>query len=211
MELPSTKALLTFAGRFVLIVVLLLPVWFAVTPVYNGLLAFGTNVVLSAVEHPRVHTLSAWNNNILIARADPEPEKRGKLQGFTGYLTHFNLILMTALVLSQRQVDWKRRARILVFALGILYVSHVLYLLLGVKFFQHSGAEAIHDAAGSFFTWGLNFYLSIASQLLPILIWMALYYWPTERPVGAETSHRQPSVHDARRQPKRTRLRRRIE
>lgn len=173
--LPSTRDLLAFAGRFLLIFFLLLPLWFVLTPAYNRVLATSANVVLLFTETPRTHTLVGWQRNIVIVRSDTSVASGMKIQGFTGYLTHFNLILMSALVLASRQIDWRRRCANLAIALGILFLVHVLYLVVGVKFFQQPELEALQDPSGRLVVWGTNFYLSIASQLLPVVIWMALY------------------------------------
>jgi hypothetical protein len=172
---PNTKTLLTFAGRFLLIFFLLLPLWFFVTPAYNRLLASSANIVLPFTEDPHVTTLVGWKHNIAIVRSDLALTRGVRFRAFTGYLTHFNLILTAALVLAPRKIDWRRRGKILAFALGILFVTHVLYLLVGVKFFQQPDLEALQGAAGRFSVWGVNFYLSIASQLVPVLLWMVLY------------------------------------
>ena len=173
--LPNTKALLTFAGRFLLVFFLILPLWFVFTPVYNRLLAFSANIVLPFTEDPHVSTLAARKHDILIVRSDSPLTRGMRIQGFKGYLTHFNLILMVALVLAPRQIEWRRRCKILGLALGILYLIHVLYLLIGVKFFQQPELEAFQSPAGRLYVWGVNFYLSVASQLLPVLLWMVLY------------------------------------
>ena len=47
---PNTKALLAFAGRFLLVFCLALLLWFVVTPAYNRLLASSANIVLSFTE-----------------------------------------------------------------------------------------------------------------------------------------------------------------
>ena len=173
--LPNTKGLLSFAGRFLLIFFLMLAPWFFLTPAYNRLLAFGTNLLLPLIEDPHVTTLVGWKHNIAIVRSNAPLTTGTKIQGFTGYLTHFNLILMVALVLAPRQIEWRRRGKILAIALGILFLIHLLYLLIGVKFFQQPELEAFQSSAGRFYVWGTNFYLSVASQLLPVLIWMVLY------------------------------------
>ena len=174
--MPSkTKALLTFAGRFLLVFFLILPLWFVLTPTYNRFLAFSANIALPFTEDPHVNTLVGWKHDILIVRSGTPFTRGMKLQAFTGYLTHFNLILMVALMLAPRQMEWRRRFKILAIALGILFLIHVLYLLIGVKFFQQPELEAFQSPAGRLYVWGTNFYLSVASQLLPVLIWMALY------------------------------------
>jgi hypothetical protein len=173
--LPNTKSLLAFAGRFLLIFFLSLPLWFVVTPVYNRLLASSVNIVLPLIENPRIHTFVGRKHNILIVRSDTPVTSGMKIQGFTGYLTHFNLVLMTGLVLAQRQVAWRRRCASLAIALGVLFITHILYLVIGVKFFEQPELEAFQSATGRLYIWGANFYLSMISQLLPVLIWMALY------------------------------------
>lgn len=173
--LPNTKALLTFAARFLLIFFFILPLWFLLTPAYNRLLASSANVLLPLIEEPRMTTLVAWKRNIAIVRSDATFRRGFRIQGFTGYLTHFNLILMVALVLAPRQIEWRRRLRALGIALGVLFILHVLYLLIGVKFFQYQQPQADQGSTGPLYVWGLNFYLSIASQLFPVLIWLALY------------------------------------
>ena len=174
--MPSkTKALLTFAGRFLLVFFLILPLWFVFTPTYNRLLAFSANIVLSFTEDPHVNTLVGWKRDILIVRSGTPLMRGTKLQAFTGYLTHFNLLLMVALVLAPRRIEWRRRGKIMGIALAFLFLSHVLYLLIGVKFFQQPELEAFQSPAGRLYVWGTNFYLSVVSQLLPVLLWMALY------------------------------------
>jgi hypothetical protein len=173
--LPNTKALLTFARRFLLIFVLALPLWFLITPAYNRLLASSVNLLLSLGEEPRVTTLVGWKHFVVIVRLETPVTNKKRLQGFNGYLTHFNLILMVALVLAPRQIEWRRRCKILGIALAILFLIHVLYLLTGVKFFQQPDLEAFQSPAGRLYVWGVNFYLSVASQLLPVLLWMVLY------------------------------------
>ncbi len=172
--LPNTKALLAFAGRFVLAFFLTLPLWFVLTPSYNRLVAFSANSVLPFIEDPPVHTLAAWKHEVLIVRSDTPFTGGLKFQVFKGYLIHSNLILMVALVLAPRLIDWRRRCKILAIALAILFLVHVLYLLIGVKFFQQPELEAFQSPAGRLSVWGVNFYLSMASQLLPVLLWMGL-------------------------------------
>ena len=173
--LPNTKGLLSFAGRFLLIFFLMLPLWFFFTPSYNRLLAFGTNLLLPLFEDPHVTTLVGWKHNIAIVRSNAPLTTGTKIQGFTGYLTHFNLILMVALVLAPRQIEWRRRGKILAIALGILFLIHLLYLVVGVQYFQQPELEAFQSTAGRLYVSVTNFYLSVASQLLPVLIWMVLY------------------------------------
>lgn len=174
---PNTKALLVFAGRFLLVFFLILPLWFVITPGYNRLLASCANILLTLTEDPHVHRLVGWKYFILITRLDSPFAEGMKVQTFTGYLTHFNLILMTGLALAQQHVAWRRRCAILAIALGVLCITHVLYLVVGVKFFEQPELEAFQSDAGRLYVWGTNFYLSIGSQLLPVLIWLVLY-WP---------------------------------
>lgn len=188
--LPSTKALLSFAGRFLLVFFLILPLWFVFTPMYNRLLAFSANIVLPFTEDPHVNTLVGWKDYILIVRSDTPFTKGMRLQAFTGYLTHFNLILMMALVLAPRRIEWRRRCKMLVVALGVLFLIHVLYLVIGVKFFQQLGPDASQSAAGRLSVWGVHFYLSMASQLLPVLLWMALYWTMSGVPKTEDTEPR---------------------
>ncbi|WP_337287512.1 hypothetical protein [Candidatus Methylomirabilis sp.] len=97
------------------------------------------------------------------------------IQGFKGNLTHFNLILMVALVFSLRRIDWRSRCKMLAIALGILLIAHLAYLLIGVKFFEQPDLEAFQGSSGRLYVWGINFYLSMASQLLPFVIGLLLY------------------------------------
>lgn len=173
--LPNTKELLTFAGRFLVVFFLILPLWFVFTPGYNRLLASGANIVLSFTESPPLPTLTGWGSDILLVRADPLSKDGRKVQGFRGNLTHFNFILMVALIFSLRWIHWRSRSVMLAIALGALFVTHLAYLLIGVKFFQQPELEAFQGPGGRLSVWGVNFYLSMASQFLPVLIWMALY------------------------------------
>lgn len=171
---PNTKALLVFAGRFLLAFFLILPLWFFFTPTYNRLLAFSANIILPITEGPHM-TLVGWKRNIVIVLSDAPLTSGMRVRGFTAYLTHFNLILMAALVFAPRQIEWRRRSKMLAIALGVLFITHVLYLLIGVRFFQQPELEALQGIVGRLSVWGVNFYLSVASQLFPMLLWMALY------------------------------------
>ena len=99
---PNTRALLIFAARFLLIFFFILPLWFLLTPAYNRLLASGANTLLAQIERPRTTTLVGWKRNIAILRSDVPFTKGMRIQGFTGYLTHFNVILLVALVLASQ-------------------------------------------------------------------------------------------------------------
>lgn len=172
---PNTKALFAFAGRFLLSFCLVLPFWFLVTPAYNRLLASSANLVLPLIENAPVPKLEGWEHDILLKRPSSKPGEEMKVQGFRGNLTHFNLILMVALVFSLRRIDWRSRCKLLATALGMLSVIHLVYLLIGVKFFEQPAHGSPQDSAGQFYVWGVNFYLSIASQLLPFVIGWFLY------------------------------------
>lgn len=188
--LPNTKALLSFAGRFLLVFFLILPLWFVVAPAYNRLLASSANIVLPFTEDPHVNTLVGWKHDILIVRSNTPFTEGMKVQGFTAYLTHFNLILLVALVLAPRQIEGWRRCKILAIALAILFLIHVLYLVVGVKYFAQPELEAFQSPAGRLYVWGVNFYLSIAAQVLPVLIWMALYWTMSGVPKTKDTEPR---------------------
>ncbi len=172
---PNSRTLLAFAARVLLVFFLAVPLWFLLTPAYNRLLAYSANGILHLIEEPRVTTLVGWRRNIAIARSDAPFTKVGKVKGFTGYLTHFNVLLLVALVMAPRQVAWRRRCALLVVALGLLFLTHVLYLLIGVKYFEQPELEALQSSSGRLSVWGVNLYLSVVSQLSPVLIWMALY------------------------------------
>ena len=200
---PNTKALLAFAGRFLLVFCLALLLWFVLTPAYNRLLASSANIVLSFTERPPVPTLAGWGNDILLMRDDRLSKDDRKVQGFRGNLTHFNLILMVALIFSPRSMHWRSRSVMLAIALGALFVTHVAYLLIGVKFFQQPALEAFQGPGGRLSVWGVHFYLSMASQLLPVVIWMALYRWVAQEPIfdmgtdAGETQSKQQRVEHA--------------
>jgi len=173
--LLNTKALLIFAGRFLLSFCLVLPLWFLVTPAYNRLLASSANLVLPLIESAPAPRLEGWEHDILLKRPSSTPGAEMRVQGFRGNLTHFNLILMVALIFSLRRIDWRSRCKLLAIALGILLAVHLVYLLIGVKFFEQPAQGDPQSSAGRFYVWGVNFYLSIASQLLPFVIGWFLY------------------------------------
>lgn len=191
---PNTKALLSFTGRFVAVFLLTLPLWYVLTPAYSHLLASSANIVLRFTEVPHVTTLMDWKNNLLIVRSDTPLMEGMRIQGFSAYLTHANLVLLVALILAPRQVDEWRRCKMLAVALGSLFLIHVLYLVIGVKFFQQPELEAFQSPAGRLSVWGVNFYLSMASQLLPVLLWMVLYRTIGGIP-GAENTEREATAH----------------
>lgn len=188
---PNTKALYAFAGRFLLSFCLVLPLWFLFAPAYNRLLASGVNLVLPLIESAPVPRLEGWEHDLLLTRPGLTPEGDKKVQGFRGNLTHFNLILMVALIFSLRRIDWRSRCKLLAIALGILLVTHLVYLLLGVKFFEQPVQGTPQSSVGQFYVWGVNFYLSVASQLLPFVIGLFLYRFLVQSheeglPVGPE-------------------------
>lgn len=173
--LPNTKVLLVFAGRFLLSFCLVLPLWFVLTPTYNRLLASGVNLVLPFIESAPVPRLVAWERDILVTRSDLTQEGGITIKGFKGELTHFNLILTVALVCALGRIDWRSRCKMLAIALGMLLVAHLVYLVIGVKFFEQPELEAFQSSSGRLYVWGVNFYLSVASQVLPFAIGWPLY------------------------------------
>lgn len=180
--LPNTKALLVFAGRFLVVFCLVVPLWYVLTPAYNRLLASSANIALSFTESPPRPMLIGWGNDILLTYPDPLSNEGRKVQGFRGNLTHFNIILMVALICSPRRIHWRSRSVMLAIALGALFVAHLAYLLVGVKFFQQPELETFQGPGGRLSVWGVNFYLSMASQLLPLVIGWCLYRFVIRTP-----------------------------
>lgn len=183
---PTSKGLVAFAGRFFAAFFFALQLWFFLSPPYNHLLASSVNLVLPFTEKAPAPRLMAWEHDLLLTRPSSTSGGKTTMQGFRGNLTHFNLILMVALVFSPRHIDWRSRCRMLVIALGMLFLAHVAYLVIGVKFFAQPELEALQSATGRLYVWGVNFYLSIASQLLPILIGLLLYRFVVQTPAQKE-------------------------
>lgn len=161
-----------FIPRLILSLVLCLPLWVALVPAYNRLLAGGLTVVLPLVgEESR--SAAVWRDYILIPFATPaQPGATPQVEGFRGYLAHYNVPLFAALILATPGFRIAQVLKALALGAPGLYALHLAYMILVMKLYPYTQADASGLGAGLGYRWGAELYLTIVAQLAPILLWL---------------------------------------
>jgi hypothetical protein len=117
--------------------------------------------------------------------SEKNPELSVRLKG---NLVHFDTVLLFALIFAVPGINWKKRMKILLLGLAIVFVLHLFKILIFVKH-----AYSLHIKVGGVPYWSLtqqkayrylnDFIILIVNQIFPILIWSLLYvkYWWDKR------------------------------
>src|SRR5262249_15855053 len=124
----------TLAVRVPVLVVLLLPLWYAVRAPLAAALAPGAEFVLGLTVREGVAGLLADGTKILFAWIRPEKLAAAEEQGVPwrqvpGQAIHINLVVFLALALAIPRLAWRQRLVMLAVGLTLLYVGDVLTLV----------------------------------------------------------------------------------
>lgn len=168
---PATGAIALFGLKFALFLAVLAPLWWLLLPHYGWLLVQGCGSVLKfglgmPILAGRIDAQGLLNTGSLLVFNLEGRDTTLKL----GQLVT-NLPPFVALVLATPGLIWRRRLRVLAAGTGILIGSHVLFIVVMLRF----GAQL--QAAAEIPTAVSQFLLT-----LPFLLWIALAYGRREAP-----------------------------
>jgi len=161
------KGLLFFCLKFLVLVTVLVVVWWLAIPAYGYLLIQVTGGVLKgvmgvAIEAGRIETGGVLNTDSLLVFV----HDGGIASKMPIALLVTNLPPYWALVLATAGLRWRRRLAILGYGSAILVFSHVLHIVVVLKY------GAVLQRVSEVPTAVAQFYLT-----LPFLLWIVLAYW----------------------------------
>ncbi len=166
-----------FVPRLILALAICFPLWIVVIPAYNRVLATGLSVALPLVGEGG-RTAMIWKDYILVS-----PPRSGtdqgppKLEGFRGYLNHYNAPLFLALLLATPGLTVLERLMALVPGGFILYVLHLTYMILELKLYPYVREGSVAPGPGWGYRWGAELYIVIVAQLVPIVLWLLFLHY----------------------------------
>jgi hypothetical protein len=177
-----------FIPRLIFALALCLPLWILLVPTYNRILAVGLSLTLPLVgEQGRVGMV--WKDYVLVSPPESDGSQRSpKMEGFRGYLGHYNAPLFVALILATPGLRISERLKALVPGGLVLYALHLTYMILELKHLPYVRSASQGAASGWGYRWGVELYLVIAAQLSPILLWFIFLRYRERR---KQVSHEQ--------------------
>ncbi len=185
----------TWTGRLVRNLLLwLLPsvaVWVLLTPFYNRFLAVAGERFTRASEFPAVTRLYVQETHEMLVTRSDLSGKQGFIYKFRITDLHFSLILTAALFLAVPEVERRRRAENLGWALLISIVFHILVVFFVVKFVYSTqlGAwsnEHYGPIAQNFWGFGKHL-LDLPFKLaMPFILWAGFYFQDFHRNLRRE-------------------------
>ena len=180
-----------FIPRLIFALALCLPLWVLLVPAYNRVLAAGLTLTLPLVGESG-RSAAAWKDYILIPLPEPAGRRsRQEVEGFRGYLGHYNTPLLVALILATPGLRLNERLKALALGGLALYAIHLTYMILELKHLPYLKAGARGVGSGWGYRWGVELYLTIAAQLAPILLWsIFLRRWNRSRSSQSEQALR---------------------
>lgn len=155
-------------------------VWLAIRPVYNPLLCWTAQTVARVYENPRAARFVSDGDTVIIGRTDLRADS-GWLKMSMTQMT-FNMIPLLALVLAFPGVLSGRGWRRVAGALGVLAATHVVGLVLHLKFFYAFSlgpwsAANYSDLSRNVIGGLRTFYDIPVTFALPLVLWV--WFFPT--------------------------------
>jgi hypothetical protein len=177
-SLPPGSELGRFLRRLPLAVLGAAAIWVFARGPYSELLCWATQAVARQVEYPRAALVVRDGDNALLGRTDLRVDS-GRYRVSLVQI-HFNLIPFLALVLALPAALARGGWRQLAMALVILMVSHMLALLLYLKFFYAFSlgpwSEANYSAVARNVYGGLRYFFDLpVTFCLPLLLWVGAF------------------------------------
>lgn len=174
MKRQSTlRFLILFAAKFLLLSLVLVPLWWLCIPGYGWLLVQGCGSVLKYVlgvpvlaGHIEAKGILNTGSELVFYLKDREPHMEIAL-----LVT--NLPPYVALVLATPGLTWRRRLRVIAGGCALLVAFHAVFIVVMLRFGpqMHSAGE-LPTAVSQFFL------------TLPFLLWIVLAYWGRDRAEG---------------------------
>lgn len=161
-----TGRILWFGGKFCLFLAVLAPLWWLLIPAYGWLLVQGCGSVLKfglgmPIQAGHIDARGILNTGSLLVFNLPEREASMKIA-----LLVTNLPPFIGLVLATTGLALRRRLKVLAVGTGVLVGTHVLFIVVMLRFGAQLQAVAEIPTAVS------QFLLT-----LPFLLWIVLAYW----------------------------------
>ena len=173
------SAKLLFLIRLVFFFAFFYLLWYYLSPFYNIILAGVSEEVIQFSETGKlkitesVEGVEKWIWVYHIPK-DSAPIK------YRGNLVHFDMVLLFALIWAVPNIDFKKRLKLFLLGIFIIFGVHVIKIFVYVK---HEYAQHIKLDDVRYFSpfqravyWNLKeFFLRVGNQLMPILVWSLLY------------------------------------
>jgi hypothetical protein len=160
--------------------------WYLLTPAYNQILAPPACLVLRLSEITGItltQSLEPKGEHIFVHHAASEKNPDLTVRVWAR-VVHFDLVLLFALIWAVPNVDRSRRIKLLLIGLALLFPLHLLKILILVKHeysmrVQVGGVYYWSTSGRMVYQYLTGFIIVVANQVLPLLIWGALYakYW----------------------------------
>jgi hypothetical protein len=167
--------------------------WVLFTPFYNRFLSVAGERLTRLFEFPAVTRLYIQDSHSLLVTRSDVSGKDGFVYKFRLTDLHFNLILTIAFFLAVPQVERRRRAENLGWALLISVLFHILVLFFIVKFVYStqlgSWSHAHYGPVAQNF-WGFGKHLlDLPFKLaLPFILWAGFYFTDFQRNLGRDAA-----------------------
>jgi hypothetical protein len=161
--------------------------WVPISPFYTTAISVVSNEAIffsELSESPsrnKVTSLKSKDSKIIVSYRKPEP--KGATVEFDEKQIHMNMVLLLALVLASPRLNISKRFKLLLLAIGILFIVHALLTVIVVKFYSvHVLGNHTNKPHGGIshnvYYWGKLFYEGVGWQFFPFLIWAILCYKP---------------------------------
>lgn len=162
----NTWGLPFFCLKFVAFLVLLEAAWLFLLPYYGSVMLQSAGVPLRyglgvPIEAGRVEAEGKLNTGTKLIFSIEGRERTMPIAKLAA-----NVPPYIALVLATAGLAWKRRARILLYGLGILCGFHILFIIIALRF-----QEALMEAS-EIPTAVIQFFIT-----LPFMLWIVFAYW----------------------------------
>ncbi len=163
-----------FAAKVLMVFAIALFLWQWLTPAYNTALAWTSTALMHLFERPDLTLLKSEGDIIRLFVIGGEGIHDTGVASY-GPNLHFNIVILTALILSTPVFPVLRRASLLLMGLGILFLTHVAYEMASAQLLHVSNLQTGGAFQVKFYYQTVAFFQFMGLQLIPILIWGGLY------------------------------------
>lgn len=153
--------------------------WYFLSPFYNRILAGSSEAVIQFSETGELKitkSVKAEEKSIWVYHI-PEDSRPIK---YRGNMVHFDMILLFSLIWAVPNINFKKRLRLFLLGIIIIFGVHLLKMFVYVKheYAQHIKFDGVHYFSPfqrAVYGNLKDFFLTIGNQLMPILIWSLLF------------------------------------
>lgn len=181
-RIKSKRAL--FLVRLVFFFGLFYLLWYFLSPLYNQILAPLSEQIIKLTETkelPVTTSFEAVGKKILVYNVAFTDSPAFTIRG---NVVHFDLVFVLALIWAVPNINLKRRGKIILWGLGILFGLHLIKMFVFVKesYCTHLSFDGVPYCTifqTKIYQRANEFILLVVNQIFPVLIWGWLYwrYW----------------------------------